>query len=784
MKDAECNRKFILTPEIQDKIKNYINQTQYNFWNNMTYYQDGYSLNSLGKILPADVPVILVGGQVSYDEITILKKIRSFSCVLAEDASLTTLTEAGILPDFILMTSGIEENISKKVEKIPVITGLYADSQSLKRHLGPKFLMWDGNRLEQMMWETAWKSSARVYRYNTLEVVTGNSFEKALNIAELLGASQVIVFGDTFNSEEPQDEMNGTVLYERNLSEKQISKVIENGKYVVIDLPAILAEIIPFYDEEGRMAFKNEMVKMKDRMDMVDVDISSSIQLYTRLYEVAMQGTAEAKEIDGIVGALNENTERMEQNIYAKYILNILEGMNEELSTQYVSEKERNEIAAVSMDGICTFEKLYFINESIKKIYEQMMTEVLHRKNYVPPKLKHVPSILFLYGSSQYNVLPYFAKGLKEGFQKLKYHSYIDAPEIKQISKDGYSHYQNTKGFDYVVMMNGVYEDVQFMDITCNHFRNVFDHVGTQIIEFFVDHPIRHIGFADRLVYQRGYAKTVWGDNNWKKYMETYMPQIKYSYFLPLGGIEQKDDCEFYEKENKVVFFGSYTDLDEFENYINQYMDASLTLAIIKRLIADPSLTIEQAMKKIGKENDCEYSMERKMLQLKVFGLVDTYIRAYYRQQVIITLAKAGIPLELYGWKGKQLEDYENVEIKDSVSIEKMLEICRHRRFVLNVNPWLKDGTQERVFNTMLGKSVCITDENNYLLQQCHHGENVIFYQLDKIEKLPDQIRYYMEHESEAAAIAQEGYILAKKEHTWTKRAEQLADLLDMPKNL
>ena len=47
----------------------------------------------------------------------------------------------------------------------------------------------------------------------------------------------------------------------------------------------------------------------------------------------------------------------------------------------------------------------------------------------------------------------------------------------------------------------------------------------------------------------------------------------------------------------------------------------------------------------------------------------------------------------------------------------------------------------ERIANAMLNYSVCVTDETSYINRHFVAGENIVTFNLDNIDKLPDKIR-------------------------------------------
>jgi spore maturation protein CgeB len=79
----------------------------------------------------------------------------------------------------------------------------------------------------------------------------------------------------------------------------------------------------------------------------------------------------------------------------------------------------------------------------------------------------------------------------------------------------------------------------------------------------------------------------------------------------------------------------------------------------------------------------------------------------------------------------------------------------------------------------MLSGAVAVTDSTDFLRNETVDGRDIIFYELDELDKLPDKLRYYMEHDDEAERIASNGYKLALEKHTWDNRAQELVKYLN-----
>jgi hypothetical protein len=248
---------------------------------------------------------------------------------------------------------------------------------------------------------------------------------------------------------------------------------------------------------------------------------------------------------------------------------------------------------------------------------------------------------------------------------------------------------------------------------------------------------------------------------------------------LPTGGVKSEGNkIVFSDRKSKIVFFGSYQDVSLMEEEINKSNYADLIWEIIERLKMEPDRTIEDVLEQMEEENGSAHTLHCIVIDFGIFKKIDSYIRMFFRREVLETIIRAGLPIEIYGWKDAPYQEFPNVTLKEAVSFDEMEEICCQVRFVLNVQPWTKSGTQERVFNAMLCGAIVVSDGCDYLREQTVDERDLILYNLAELDQLPDKIRYYMEHEEEAEQIAANGYELALANHTWEHRAQEIFEYL------
>ena len=158
---------------------------------------------------------------------------------------------------------------------------------------------------------------------------------------------------------------------------------------------------------------------------------------------------------------------------------------------------------------------------------------------------------------------------------------------------------------------------------------------------------------------------------------------------------------------------------------------------------------------------------------------VDLYAVSYFREKTVQTLAEAGIRISLYGagWEQCAWISLPNVYYGGRVPADEIVEKMGDAKIVLNTMTWFKDGTHDRVFNGMLQGAVAVTDTSIYMKEEFSDGE-LVFFELEEIGKLPEQIREILSDSQKAQKIADAGYEKARKFHTWKNRAEELdADL-------
>ena len=78
----------------------------------------------------------------------------------------------------------------------------------------------------------------------------------------------------------------------------------------------------------------------------------------------------------------------------------------------------------------------------------------------------------------------------------------------------------------------------------------------------------------------------------------------------------------------------------------------------------------------------------------------------------------------------------------------------------------------------MLNKSVAVTDRSDMLTRLYQDGTDLVLYDTDHMELLPQQIFSLLSDEQRLSSIAEAGYENAKKNATWETTGQRFFDIL------
>ena len=260
-----------------------------------------------------------------------------------------------------------------------------------------------------------------------------------------------------------------------------------------------------------------------------------------------------------------------------------------------------------------------------------------------------------------------------------------------------------------------------------------------------------------------------------REYFKDKVPKVD---FMPHVGVkpEAGDRITPYgERKYDILFCGTYyRPEDQMAEILKIYPENSdmwhLYEKTFQTLKKASGLSVAQGILLTINQMGLNLSEEALKSVLNISNYVDWAIRMYQRGRVVTTLAESGLDLYLLGrgWENLPSASPPNVHrIDDRIPYGNTLAYMADARVNLNVMPGFKQGTHDRIFNTLLQRSVPLTDSSAWIDDNYTDGVDIALYDLDHLEKLPDIARNLLEDTGLAERIIENGYKKTAGSFTW-----------------
>lgn len=360
------------------------------------------------------------------------------------------------------------------------------------------------------------------------------------------------------------------------------------------------------------------------------------------------------------------------------------------------------------------------------------------------------------------------------------------------------------KNEELELFLQEIYPDIYRMDEN----RLLVDVLDLWYINIVVDHPYHyHLHLSKR---PKNYAQ-ICIDKNHVKYMKRFFDEIDTLGFLPSGGtkLSWEEDENQSEKRYDVVFTGIYMRPDCFDVFIerNGQEYADFYRKMLREVIEGNHVLLEEVVEKSLYEEIPEMTFLELKETLGHIMFLDYYIRFYRREWVIRTLVDAGIRVHCFGGGYEtfscncpenlfyETEAGEEICLADAqkvseklrqskqykskyLSSRECLERISKAKISLNILPDFEDGGHDRIYNTMLNRSVCVSDENEFLKKQLEDKKEIVFYKLFDAASLVAGVQQVLEDDTYRKKLVEAAYENASMNHTWKNRVEMLLDMI------
>jgi hypothetical protein len=383
---------------------------------------------------------------------------------------------------------------------------------------------------------------------------------------------------------------------------------------------------------------------------------------------------------------------------------------------------------------------------------------------------------LFYSGVESFN---YFTDMLAQELGKRGHECFVlDLSHMQQAGEHSLQAFNGfaSGGVDLAVAFDG-------LGIKDELFIQLWDSMQTRCVNILMDHPLRFHPTMQK--HPKKYIQYCC-DRNHVEYVRRYFgDKVGEVAFLPHAGtydgtgvrLDGYGACPY-----DVLFSGTYYEPSGYLDQIDRQFEANDTLkclyhGLAEYMLANSGVTTEQAVLEVVEAMGLEPSQGQLLTMMACAEPIDWMARMHYRKQVVHAIAQAGIDIWLLGrgWENHpdvQLPNYHI--INDRVPFAETLPIMGQARINLNVMPWFKDGTHDRIFNILLQGSLPLTDGSIWLRENFTDGRDIAYYDLGDIDAVPGIIRHYLDNPDMAQEIIANGFGKVKDNFTWGNVADTI----------
>ncbi len=309
---------------------------------------------------------------------------------------------------------------------------------------------------------------------------------------------------------------------------------------------------------------------------------------------------------------------------------------------------------------------------------------------------------------------------------------------------------------------------------------NVWKANNVPVYNFVVDPPR---AFWDILLDPVCDIRVISLDKNRDEFIGEFYPRIKKHYFFPAGGADVSSKKQLKDRKYDVIYMGSCQAEDQqFASF--SFLDdngADMYESVARSMVMDPSQTTEEAIKKYLKENEISVSHDQ-LLELMIGAgrPIENVVRRFFKLRGIKALDDAGVKVDLWGsnWSDEEIVFSDNITVHDIVPPEEVMRMCGDAKISLVFIGWQKRGCSEKNFDSFLARAACVSDSTEYLLEHYKDGENIVYFDMQNMEQMAEDVKYLLDHLDVAQKIADRGYETAAKYDSWDVRYGQIYKMM------
>lgn len=316
-------------------------------------------------------------------------------------------------------------------------------------------------------------------------------------------------------------------------------------------------------------------------------------------------------------------------------------------------------------------------------------------------------------------------------------------------------------------------------------FINLWDTLGAVTLHILMDHPLRLHPTMER--HPKRYIQFC-PDEEHVAYVKRYFPGVEHIEFLAHAGTpDDKPAIPYTDKRYDILFSGTYyvpeSMLPQLETLFGKDSPMyEIYMQIGQDLTAHTDKALIRSVLDVLQERHMPLSDSAVKTIMRNMTPIDWMVRMYYRGKAIQVLADAGLPVSVLGrgWENHPSASSDKLHIlSDRIGLAETFAYMRDARINLNVMPWFKAGTHDRIFNTMLRHSVCLTDSSSWIYEHYTDQKDIALYSLEHLERLPEIAEYWLSHPAQAQELIENAYAKTAASYTWVNCVDSILEALD-----
>lgn len=433
-------------------------------------------------------------------------------------------------------------------------------------------------------------------------------------------------------------------------------------------------------------------------------------------------------------------------------------------------------------------DRLFLLRAAMSAGYEELVTVL--RRMFAPEELKAVEQslglssrekkriALFYSGTESFN---FFTDRLAEEFRGRGHEvAILDIYGSSGQNSASYEEFNRffSRGLDAAVCFDG-------FGTREEEFIREWDAHQVTVVNILMDPPFRFHPSLER--HAQNY-RLFCCDLEHVEYVKKYFGrEVPCAAFMPHVGVMPDRNAPvipYRDRKYDILFSGTYYCPEDMLGKSRElYPDNEEMLRFyeraFERLKNETDLTIEQAVVGTLERSGMAPSEEELKRILNRSLYLDWAIRMYVRGQAVTALAEAGLKLHLLGrgWENHPASALANVHrIDDRIPYGETLSYMADAKINLNVMPWFKAGTHDRIFNSLLQHSVPLTDPSLWLEENFTDGVDIAFYDLKHLDRLPDIAGRLLADTELAEHIIRNGYTKVSQNLTWSHCADWILE--------